>query len=319
MGCSVADFNNDGFSDLFITAVGKNQLYANQADNTFINVTNKSGLSGNNWSMAATLGDYNKDGLLDIYLSNYIDYKKGARTFERTQGFRLTTDISFDATLYDPQPNKLYLNKGNFIFEDVTTQMDVSNPLGRSVGAKWYDLNQDSWLDLIVINAQKSANQVFINHKGKKFSRGEAFYAPLEVYSSHDMLISDFNNNQQDEFFISRSMGYPPVYLKNITSKQSNSNDTFKDDVWSNGLAEAQLLSNNSWAAVTADFNNDSFLDIFIANGMSAPDIDAPFISQGQKNNIFLNDKSSGFKLQPTAFEKNFPYSSRGAITVDFK
>lgn len=317
MGCSVADFNNDGFSDLFITAVGKNQLYANQADNTFINVTNKSGLSGNNWSMAATLGDYNKDGLLDIYLSNYIDYKKGARTFERTQGFRLTTDISFDATLYDPQPNKLYLNKGNFIFEDVTTQMDVSNPLGRSVGAKWYDLNQDSWLDLIVINAQKSANQVFINHKGKKFSRGEAFYAPLEVYSSHDMLISDFNNNQQDEFFISRSMGYPPVYLKNITSKQSNSNDTFKDDVWSNGLAEAQLLSNNSWAAVTADFNNDSFLDIFIANGMSAPDIDAPFISQGQKNNIFLNDKSSGFKLQPTAFEKNFPYSSRGAITVD--
>ena len=127
MGCSVADFNNDGLTDLFITAVGENQLYANQADNTFINVTHNSGLSGSDWSMAATLGDYNKDGLLDIYISNFIDYTKGARTFERTQGFRLTTDIAFDPTLYNPQSNTLYVNKGGFIFENVTKKMNVAN------------------------------------------------------------------------------------------------------------------------------------------------------------------------------------------------
>jgi hypothetical protein len=317
MGCSVADFNNDGLTDLLITAVGENQLYANQANNTFINVTQQSGLSGNNWSMSATLGDYNKDGLLDIYLSNYIDYTKGARTFERTQGFRLTTDIAFDATLYDPQPNKLYLNKGNFAFENVTKQLDVANPLGRSVGAKWYDINQDSWLDLIVINAQKSANQVFINHEGKKFTRGKALYAPLEVASSHDFIIDDFNNNLQDEFFISRNMGLPPIFLKKNKVSEDDNNKTFKDDAWNNGLAQAKLLSNNSWATLSADFNNDSFLDIFIANGISAPDIDAPFISQGQQNNIFLNNKENGFTFQSSAFNNHFPNSSRGAITVD--
>lgn len=317
MGCSVADFNNDGLSDLFITTLGKNQLFANQADNTFIDVTHKSGLSGNNWSMAATLGDFNKDGLLDIYLSNFIDYKKGARTFERTQGFRLTTDTAFDATLYDPQSNKLYVNKGNFVFEDVTTKMDVANPLGRSVGAKWYDINQDSWLDLIIINAQKSANQVLINHEGKNFSRAESLYAPLEVSSSHGILINDFNNNQQNEFFISRSIGYPPVFLKFINSVEGNNKNVFKDDSWNNGLAQAKLLSNNSWATLSADFNNDSFLDLFIANGMSTPDIDVPFVSQGQQNTIFLNNNIGGFKLQSSAFEKHFPNSSRGAITVD--
>jgi hypothetical protein len=317
MGCSVADFNNDGLSDLFITTVGENQLYANQADNTFIDVTHKSGLSGNNWSMAATLGDFNKDGLLDIYLSNFIDYKRGARTFERTQGFRLTTDTAFDATLYVPQSNKLYVNKGNFIFEDVTTKMDVANPLGRSVGAKWYDLNQDSWLDLIIINAQKSANQVLINHEGQKFSRGESLYAPLEVSSSHDLLINDFNNNQQDEYLISRSIGYPPVFLNRIDSDEGENKHTFKDGSWNNGLAQAKLLANNSWATLSADFNNDSFLDLFIANGMSTPDIDVPFVSQGQQNTIFLNNKTGGFQLQSSAFEKHFPNSSRGAITVD--
>lgn len=317
MGCSVADFNNDGLTDLFITAVGENQLYANQADNTFINVTRNSGLSGSNWSMAATLGDYNKDGLLDIYISNFIDYTKGARTFERTQGFRLTTDTAFDPTLYDPQPNTLYVNKGGFIFENVTNEMNVANALGRSVGAKWYDINQDTWLDLIVINAQKSANQVFINHAGKKFTHGEAFYAPLEVSSSHDLLINDFNNNQQDEFIVSRSMGYPSVFLKQKVLVEENNSHTFKDDAWNNGLAQPQLLSNNSWATIAADFNNDSFLDIFIANGMSKPDIDAHFVSQGQQNSLFLNNQSSGFTLQPKAFEKHFPNSSRGAITVD--
>jgi hypothetical protein len=317
MGCSVADFNNDGLTDLLITTVGENHLYANQANNTFKNVTEHSGLSGNNWSMSAALGDYNKDGLLDIYLSNYVDYTKGARTFERTQGFRLTTDIAFDATLYDPQPNKLYLNKGDFVFENVTNQMEVANPLGRSVGAKWYDINQDSWLDLIVINAQKSANQVFINHKGKKFTRGEALFAPLEVSSSHDFIINDFNNNLQDEFFISRSMGLPPIYIKNSNATEDDKKQTFKDDAWNNGLAQAKLLSNNSWATIAADFNNDSYLDIFIANGISAPDIDAPFMSQGQQNNIFLNNKSNGFTFQPAAFDNHFPNSSRGAITVD--
>ncbi|MDP2560631.1 FG-GAP-like repeat-containing protein [Psychrobium sp. 1_MG-2023] len=323
MGCAVADFNNDGLTDLLITGIGKNQLYANQGNSTFINVTDKSGLSGNHWSMSAALGDFNKDGLLDIYLSNYIDYKKGARTFERTKGFRPTTDIAFDATLYDPQPNKLYLNTGQFRFEDVTNKMEVANDLGRSVGAKWYDINNDSWLDLIVINAQKSANQVFINHKGKQFIRGGGQYAPLEVAWSHDLLINDFNNDQQDEFFISRGLNFPAVFLKNTATNDGNDgNDgkkrySFKNLSWENGLAQARSLSNMSWASVSADLNNDSYLDIFVAHGLSSPDVDAPFLSQGQKNSIYLNNKENGFSLQPRAFEQHFANSSRGAITAD--
>jgi len=311
MACAVADFDNDGFQDLIITGVGTNQLLKNNGNTTFTDITDESGIINNRWSTGASLADFNGDGLIDIYISNYILFKKGARTFERTSGFR-TTNTSFDQTLYDPEPNRLYLNKGNFQFEEVAEKMGVANSLGRSLGAKWVDINKDSWPDLLVINDHNTPNQLFINHQGQSFSRGGDTYAPFEIAGAHDVVISDFDNNSKDEFFMSRGMGHPPVILSYDDNQQN-----YTDAAWTRGVAQARLLPFSGWASTAADFNNDGFLDLYVANGNTLPDIDSHFVSQAQRNSLFINNGDDGFLSQAPTSDPQHPYSSRGVISVD--
>jgi len=326
MACATADFNNDGLHDLLVTGIESNTLYQNKGDGTFEDVTTKSGIDNKRWSTGASLGDFNQDGLLDIYISNYIRYKKGARTFERTSGFRTTGSVAFDPTLYDPEPNQLFINKGNFVFEEITKQTGVANSLGRSLGAHWVDLNNDSWLDLIVINDHNSPNQVFINQQGREFSRGEEHYAAFEVAGAHDIIKADYDNNGQDDFFMSRGMSHPPVLLSKMqpppTSKLETDKAAYTDLAWSRNLAQAKLLPFTAWGSTSGDFNNDGFLDIYVANGMTMPDIDTHFVTQAQENSLFINQSGGHFKhveasLNPSGLSTQHPYSSRGTIAVD--
>jgi len=321
MGCASADLDNNGLTDIIITGVNGNYIYANQGDGSFVDVTKNSGIFDDHWSTGASLADFNNDGLLDIYISNYILYKKDARTFERNRGFRLTGNVAFDATLYDPEPNRLYLNKGNFKFKDITQTAGVSNSLGRSLGAKWFDLNNDNWLDLIVINDKNSPNQVFINQHNNSFSRGETSFAPLEISGVHDLIINDFDNNNQHEFFMSRSMSHPPAHISKITNSaeatKNNLTNTYLDIAWSRNLAQAKLLPYTAWAAISNDFNNDGFLDIYVANGMATPDIDSHYVSQAQQNSLFINKGNGDFHYQAATANQQSSYSSRGAIAVD--
>jgi len=321
MSCSASDFNNDGFVDLLVTSTGSNQLYKNNGDGKFINITADSGIKGDSWSTGASIADFNKDGLLDIYISNYIRYKKGARTFERTSGFKSTGSVAFDPTLYDPEPNKLYLNNGNFKFQTVTQDSGVSNSLGRSLGANWIDLNKDSWLDLIVINDHSTPNQVFINQKGLKFTRSKERYAPIEIAGAHNLTIADFTNNNANEFFMTRGMGHSPVFLQTITTPPIFPQDkvsNFSDTAWSAGIAQTKLLPFSSWGGISSDFNNDGYLDIYVANGMTSPDIDSHFIAQAQANTLFINKRDGTFRKEAATTSKQTPYSSRGVVSADF-
>lgn len=312
MACAVADLNNDGFHDLIVTGVGANRIFKNNGDTTFSDVTAESGIISDHWSVGASLADFDGDGLVDLYISNYILFRKGARTFERTSGFRTTVDVAFDQTLYDPEPNRLYRNSGGFKFEEVTEEMGVANSLGRSLGAKWFDINGDKWPDLLVINDHNTPNQLFINEQGKSFSRGGDRYAPFEIAGAHDVAINDFDNDSNKEFFMSRGMGHPPVLL-NYDANQHN----FTDTAWSRGVAQARLLPFSGWASTAADFNNDGFLDLYVANGATLPDIDSHFVPQAQTNSLFINDGKGGFVGQPPTSEPQHPYSSRGVVSID--
>jgi len=323
MGCAVADFNNDGLSDLIITGVGKNLLLKNNGDLSFSDLTKQSGIQNNHWSTGASIADFNQDGLVDIYISNYILFEKKAKTFERTSGFRITTNSAFDQTLYDPEPNRLYLNKGNFQFDEVAEDYAVSNSLGRSLGAKWTDINNDGWPDLLVINDHSSPNQIFINNQGQSFIRDEDDFATFELAGSHDVVAANFDNSSNLSYFFSRGMNRAPVLLAKPSHQNSESNtplgldQSFNDQAWLQGLANARFLAFSGWGITAADFNNDSYIDLYVANGSSFPDLDTHFVPQAQSNLLYINNGQGKFTPESVSYDALYPYSSRGVISVD--
>ena len=312
MGCAAGDLDNDGLADLIVTGVKGNRVFRNVGDGTFKDVTASSGIVGDHWSTGASLGDFNGDGLLDIYVSNYILYDKGARTFERSSGFRTTVDVAFDQTLYDAEPHRLYVNRGAFRFEDVAQVMGVADAAGRSLGARWVDMNGDRWPDLLIINDHDTPNQFYINEHGEHFSRARGVYTALELAGSHDVAIADFDNDGRAELFMTRGRGRPSVLLT-----FSETAGRYRDLAWDRGVTSASLLPFAGWAAVHADLNNDGFLDLYVANGLPMPDADSRYVTQAQPNSLFLNDKRGSFRLQPQAEGAPRPFSSRGAIAVD--
>ena len=312
MGCAVGDLNNDGFSDLLVSGVGKNYLYRNNGDGSFSDISEASGILSDHWSTGIALADINRDGLIDIYISNYVLYRKGARAFEGNSGFKATKNISFDATLYDPEPNRMYLNQGNFQFTEQAQALKIADPQGRSLGARWLDINHDDWLDLLVINDRGSSNKLFLNHRGEHFSPAGKNYAPFEIDGAHDIQTAPFQNDADNAYFMTRGNSRRAVLLR-----KSDKATTFKDIASSSGLTLATSLPLNAWSANAVDLNNDGNVDLFIANGSTLPDIDAKVVPQAQYNELFINQGNTQFTLQQDNRQGIAPSSSRGSISVD--
>lgn len=312
MGCAVGDLDNNGWPDLIVTGVDSNTIYSNTGNANFVDVTADSGIAAEIWSTGASLADYNNDSLIDVYISNYVAYKKGAPTYERNKGF-VSNEVAFDATLYDPLPNKLYLNEGNFKFRDTTESAGVGDGRGRSLGAHWTDLNADGWQDLIVINDVDSPNQVYLNDGGVSFTLSEAQYSLIETPESHDLLEDDFDNDGINEMLITQNGGAAPIFA----ARASGGTEKFSDKAWVSGIADRRNLNVVNWGAASGDFNNDGNVDLYIANGDLKPDLDSPFVAQAQHNQILLGLGNGKFMRARASHDASNPLSSRSAITAD--
>lgn len=309
MGCATADLDGDGWRDLAVTGAGANRLYRNRAGTGFDDVTASSGISADHWSTGASIVDVNQDGLPDLYIANYVHLRKGARTFERNKGFD-TGNIAFDATLFDPLPNRLYLNQGQLRFTDVAPALGVSDVLGRSLGSRWVDLNQDRWPDLIVINDAQTPNQVYLNQHGTGFVRAAGPLAQLETPWSHDLTIADMTGDGQPEFLLSRHNGYPPVLL--ATTRHA----AMADLAWKTGFASTGRLHGNGWGMAVADFNNDGRPDVYLGNGLVRPDADNSYTPQAQANTLLLANANNHFNMIAPA-DDGYPLSARGVVSAD--
>jgi hypothetical protein len=312
MGVAVGDFNNDGCIDVFITHFGApNQLFRNNCDGTFTDVTKEAGVAGTgHWGSSATFVDYDRDGLLDLYVTNYVDFtvKENKRCFNST-GAR---DYCAPST-YRPVPGILYHNRGDGTFEDVSVKSGITREYGSGLGVIAADFNEDGWPDIYVAN-DGNPNQLWINQKDGTFRneagiRGCAVSADGAPEAGMGVDFGDFDNNGKDDIFLTHLTREKATLYVNLGQGQ------FEDRSAMVGLA-ATTAAYTGFGTAFIDYDNDGWLDIVIANG-AVHTIEALVKAQDpyplhQKKQLFHNQGNGRFEERTAVAGRAFELSEVG-------
>ena len=320
MGCATADLDNDGDDDIFVSNYGENQLWRNNGDGSFTDITNHAGIGGNGWSTSVSVADINNDGLLDIYVNNYIDFQTNSLTFEKDSGFESALSENFNPTLYSGQANQLLINRGDLKFVDYAEQYGIDNAQGRSLSSQWFDIDNNGFPDLIVANDRGSANKVYLNENGTKFTDVSTESRLAFVDKASNINITDFNNDGSMEIFITTDNTMFPRLYTLMASPVEADKFHFKDVSDKYKLHNSTKISQSHWGSIASDFNLDGWVDLFIANGIHTPDQNARLIPRGQINTLLINNQGEYFTHEGKNIDVNtYPsLSSRCALPLDF-
>lgn len=316
MGVAIADFDNDGFQDILVTAYGPPTLYKNNGDGTFTDVTNKSGLSGLAWTTSAVWFDYDNDGLLDLFLCSFVRYGPGDRFVCGDN--KLGRKYYCIPRVFKPTPSHLYRNRGDGTFELVSKGTDIEKALGKALGVVATDINNDGLMDLFVAN-DTVQNFLFMN-RGK--GRWEEIGLPAEVaFSANGQARSGMGVDSADI----NGDGWQDLFVANVDQEmfslyENNKNETFIDAAHRHTVATAtRLLS--GWGLRFFDYDNDGLTDLLLANGH--PDDMIEMYSQQVKYKepllLFHNEGGKFRNVSETSgavFSKAYP--ARGLATGDF-
>ena len=292
IGVAIGDYDNDGHPDMFVAGVYKNTLYHNNGDGTFSDVTVKAGLDRSNdpeygplWSITAAWVDVNNDGLLDLFVVNYMQWKY---TRQPLCSFHGVGDYCHPR-YYKPSPNQLFLNKGNGSFEDVSAAWGIRQHPGKGMGVGVADYDLDGRQDLFVTN-DASYNSMFHNMGGKfeevAFDTGVALPEDGNFISGMGLDFRDYNND-----------GYPDiayVALNNQTFPllENTGKGDFREVTTPSGMREASMKM-AGYGAALYDFDNDGWKDLFVTRG-HVESMPLPGAMIDEYNTVFRNPGSSG-------------------------
>ncbi len=260
-GATVGDFNNDGWTDLYITNYGSNQLWQNLGNGAFKDVTSESGVDDARWSTSATFFDYDKDGYTDLFVTNYLQYDwSNHKTCVTSSGIQ---DYCGPKSYPDAQ-DRLYRNLGNGRFEDVTVKAGIHKAFGAGMGVVSADFNGDGWPDLYVAN-DADPNQLWINDKKGGFiddalMAGCAVNAFGQNEAGMGVAAADFNGDGSEDLIVTHLTGETHTLYRNDGS------GIFEDQTLKTGLG-ASSLEAAGWGVAFFDYDNDGRLDLLVANG----------------------------------------------------
>ncbi len=319
MAVAVGDYDNDGRPDLYLASLTRNQLFHNNGDGTFTDVTAKTGVSGGlhagrkMWSVAAAWVDYNNDGLLDLFVSNYCQWDSNSEPPCEAGGHRVYCNPRY----YKALPHTLYRNNGNGTITDVSVATGVSKHPGRGMGVAIADYDGDGFIDVFVAN-DDSPNQLFHNIGGKRF---EEVAADAGVaYAEAGNVISGMGADFRDVF----NRGLPDVWVTAMERETfplffNHGKGVFSDRTGMAGLAfETEQMS--GWANGIFDFDNDGWKDLFVARSNVIDNIElfAPRRAP-EPNSVFRNLGNGKFQnVSATAGESfQIPAVHRGAAFGD--
>jgi enediyne biosynthesis protein E4 len=319
LGCVWGDYDNDGFPDLYVTQYGRNVLYHNNGDGTFTDVTDKARVAGLEFGTlfhsGATFFDYDRDGRLDLYVGGYVALGPDSPRYCNISGVR----TSCPPSAYKGTPAILYHNNGDGTFTNVTSAAGIYQPRGKNLAVGAADYDNDGWPDLFVANDGLNAYLYHNEHNGTfdevGIQSGMALAARGNVMAAMCISLGDYDNDGWLDLF--------------ITDFQNNS-----DHLWHNdGKGSFDEVSDQAGITVPTrgvlsfgggffDYDNDGWLDLFIANGHVYPEVEqvSPEVHFKQINSLFHNEGHGRFaemtKLAGPGFQ--LPYVGRGAAFADF-
>lgn len=317
-GVAVGDYDNDGFDDIFVTAVGQNRLFRNLGNGKFADVTAKVGLAGPQYfSSSAAFFDYDKDGKLDLFVCNYVEWSPEKDVFCTLDG---TNKSYCTPEKYQGQSSRLYHNVGGK-FVDVTEKAGLLDPTGKSLGVAILDYDKDGWPDIFVAN-DTQPNKLYHNSGKGTFvnvaeSAGVAYSVEGKARGGMGTDAADYDGS-----------GYPSIIVGNFSNdmlalfrNEGKAEGLFTDEAPASNIGQATMLS-LTFGTFFFDYDNDGRPDIFMANGHVADDINKvqPNITYAMKPQLFHNDGKRKFTEVTAKVGKPFARAvvGRGAAYGDF-
>ncbi len=321
VGVAVADYDNDGHPDLFVAGLHRSTLYHNNGDGTFTDVTVKSRLEaslnrpdpefGLYWAITAVWVDVNNDGLLDLFVVNYMQWEYSDKPLCAIGGVADYCSPKF----YKGQPNQLFLNKGDGTFQDVSKEWGLRAHVGKGMGVGMADYDLDGRPDLFVTN-DASYNSLFHNVGGKfdevAFEAGVALTEDGSFISGMGLDFRDFNND-----------GYPDIAFVALNNQtfplfQNTGKGDFREVTTESGMRDPSRQMSGFGVALY-DFDNDGWKDLFVSRG-HVESLNQPGQPVDQPNTVFRNLGANG-KWAPLTEEAGFatapPARHRGCAFGD--
>src|SRR5215469_8826951 len=316
MGVAVGDYDNDGFDDLFVTALGQNHLFHNNGNGTFTDVTQKAGLLGpKDFSTSAAWVDYDKDGNLDLVVANYVQWSIESDLYCTLDG---KSKSYCTPESYQGAAIRLWHNRGNGTFEDVTQKAGLGDPTSKTLGIAVLDYDNDGWPDLLLSN-DTQPNKLYRNNGNGTFSEkavvaGVAFSEDGVARAGMGVDAADYDHS-----------GAPSLLITNFANQMvslyhNEGRCLFVDEAPRSDVGRDSLLT-LGFGCFFFDYDLDGWPDIFIANGHIDSDIERvqPNVKYAMPPHLFRNAGKGNFQEVTKSLGKSFgtPRVGRGAAYGD--
>jgi len=316
LGVAIGDYDNDGYDDIFITALGQNRLFHNNGNGTFSDVTQKAGLLGvKEFSTSAAWVDYDKDGKLDLVVGNYVQWSIQGDLYCTLDGKSKSycTPESYKGTSI-----RLWHNRGDGTFEDVTQKAGVGDPTSKTLGIAILDYDDDGWPDILLSN-DTQPNKLYRNNGNGTFTEkavvaGVAFSEDGVARAGMGVDAADYDHS-----------GAPSILITNFSNQMislyhNEGRGLFVDEAPRSDIGRDSLLT-LGFGCFFYDYDNDGWPDIFIANGHIDNDIERvqPNVKYAMPPHVFRNVGNGNFKEVTKSLGKAFdsPRVGRGAAYGD--
>ena len=342
MAVAWGDYDNDGHLDLVVSAYGQNHLYHNDGDGTFSDRSAVSGIGGPKgfWT-GASWGDYNRDGLLDLYITGYVKY---ARPTDAGGNRGAENPASINPSSFPPASSLLFRNNGDGTFAEVAAAAGVLNAAGRGLSAAWVDFDEDGWPDLYVAN--DVSDNVLYRNLGNGMFEDVSHAAHVSDYrSSMGIAVGDWDNDGFQDLFLTHWLAQENALYSNQFGQSGKSGSgssgrngrtnggkssggtrtsaprlTFTDVADQFGLGQS-TLDFVGWGTSFIDYDNDGKLDLFMVNGSTLQQRDHPTQLVPMRSQLFWNqNREEGFYEVSPVSGPYFAgvYNGRGAAFADY-